>query len=361
MDESLLNHLFLPWDLSSSAKEDFLSRNEHQLLNCINNYFNTIQSTTIITLPVLETVRECIQRWSLVQNPSECTQSTIQSTLEQLALGSFMPFYFHTQNAAILVEIDDTHIDQPLISAWQVQLPTAEITSSILPHLSCFPAPTYRLNDRSELISTVHCELLVEFLKNTIEWSKSTKASREVSEIRDVPESHYVCQWWIQHFKEIQIHHETNQFTKKHRDQIRWNNALLPFRRSGLWMTIKTVIHLICIKRLRNMGTMVYKLFMTHFLTHILISRETSIDRLVHCIRKILRRLHKIDTLLSTGQFSDINQWSQWIKHDIQVKINRIFPKLHGQNPSQYSIQQIKLDESNMYQHSFEQLKSFLK
>ena len=40
------------------------------------------------------------------------------------------------------------------------------------------------------------------------------------------------------------------QFKKKHRDQIRRNNANLPFRRSGLWMTVKVVFHTILTKRL---------------------------------------------------------------------------------------------------------------
>ena len=69
----------------------------------------------------------------------------------------------------------------------------------------------------------------MEFMKNTIEYSKSRKASHKVDEIREVPESHYVCQWWIQQLQGIEITNNTSasaQFKKKHRDQIRLTNGL---------------------------------------------------------------------------------------------------------------------------------------
>jgi hypothetical protein len=67
---------------------------------------------------------------------------------------------------------------------------------------------------------------------NTIEQSKAYKASRTLGETRDVPVSHYVCQWWIQQFQGITIDNNSStsiEFKKKHRDQIRLNNSLLPF------------------------------------------------------------------------------------------------------------------------------------
>ncbi|CAF3078926.1 unnamed protein product [Rotaria sp. Silwood2] len=77
----------------------------------------------------------------------------------------------------------------------------------------------------------------MDFMLNTIEYSKSYKNFRNVDETRDVPESHYVCQWWVQQLQGIKIESNSNKscrVKKKHRDQIRWNNAVLPFRRSVL-------------------------------------------------------------------------------------------------------------------------------
>ncbi|CAF1340953.1 unnamed protein product [Rotaria sp. Silwood1] len=260
MNESILNHLFLPHYLPSSADDDFLIKSNHQheymILEYMKEYLNLFESTNDTNkLSIFSVLISCVKHWSILQNPQTFTEANLQSIITQLTPGSFLPLYFHAQNAAILIEIEENNIHQPLISSWQVLLPTAEITSSLVPHLSCFPVTTYRLNDRSHLSSQVHCELLMDFMYNTIEYSKSYKAYRQVDEIRDVPESHYVCQWWIQQFQGIKIENNSNlsiQFKKKHRDQIRWNNAQIPFRRSGLWMTIKVVFHIILSKHYQS-------------------------------------------------------------------------------------------------------------
>ncbi|CAF1656053.1 unnamed protein product, partial [Adineta ricciae] len=251
MDESILNHLFLPHHLPDSADEDFLIKgkheNEYKLLECLNEYFNSVTSAHVpFTPPVFRIFHDTIKRWAVLQNPQNLSVQDIQTTLEKLSTGTLLPLYFHAQNAAILIEIDETN--QPIVSAWEVLLPNSTITSSITRHYSCFPVTTYRLCDRGQLNSKVHCEILADFMSNTIEYSKAQKASREVDEIRDVPESHYVCQWWIQHFQELTDNHATEiclPFKKKHRDQIRSHRELAPFRRSGLWMTIKVVVQTI--------------------------------------------------------------------------------------------------------------------
>ncbi|CAF2881854.1 unnamed protein product [Rotaria sp. Silwood2] len=291
MNQSILNHLFLPHYLPFSAADDYLLQNNHEneymLLECMEEYLNSFASTDVSdSLPILRILAECAQRWSALQDPKNISVSKLQSAIERLPSGGFLPLYFYAQNAAILIEMDESDNNQPIISSWQVSLPSTQITSSFVLHLSCFPVRTYRLNNRSQLMSKVHCELLVDFMVNTIEYSKSYKSSREVDETRELPESHYECQWWIQHFKRLKIENNSNtfiQFKKKHRDHVRWNYASLSFRRSGLWMTIKVVFQTILTKRLKHMGTIVYKLLITSFLTHV----KISIGLLVHCIRKL--------------------------------------------------------------------------
>ncbi|CAF3875222.1 unnamed protein product [Rotaria sp. Silwood1] len=378
MNESILNHLFLPHYLPSSADDDFLIKSNHQheymILEYMKEYLNLFESTNDTNkLSIFSVLISCVKHWSILQNPQTFTEANLQSIITQLTPGSFLPLYFHAQNAAILIEIEENNIHQPLISSWQVLLPTAEITSSLVPHLSCFPVTTYRLNDRSHLSSQVHCELLMDFMYNTIEYSKSYKAYRQVDEIRDVPESHYVCQWWIQQFQGIKIENNSNlsiQFKKKHRDQIRWNNAQIPFRRSGLWMTIKVVFHIILSKRLGHISTVIYKLFITHFLVYVICKADPNIstDLLVHCIRKIVRRVNKIEHLLLSIDVNDVNEWVQNMKYEIQMKINQVLPKpewqnsiqVNGETKYQLFMKNFRLNDFDIYKHSYHELNAYL-
>ncbi|CAF3595516.1 unnamed protein product [Rotaria sp. Silwood1] len=379
MDESILNHLFLPHYLPSSADDDFLIKSNHQheyrILEYMKEYLNVIESVNDTKkLPIFQVLNNyCLKDWSVLQNSQNFSESNLQSIIEQLQPGSFLPLYFNAQNAAILIEIEENNIDQPLVSSWQVLLPTTEMTSSLVPHLSRFPVANYRLNDRSQLTSQAHCELLVDFMYNTIEYSKSNKASREVDEIRDVPESHYVCQWWIQQFQGIKIENNSNisiEFKKKHRDHVRWNNAKLPFRRSGLWLTIKVVFHIILTKRLGHIGTIVYKLLITRFLTYVICKTYSTIstDLLIHCIRKIVRRLNKIENFLFSLNLNDANEWVQYTKQEIYMKINQILPKSDWQKFIQNNekpnhkvlMTNFDLNDANICQHVCQELKAYM-
>ena len=364
MNISIINHLFLPQYLPSSADDDYLlandHRNEHQLFECVNHFFDVLQTKT--TLPVFRILMDCTKRWSRLQNPDYFTMSNLQSVFTQLHSGEYLSLYFHKQNAAILIEMNE---NQPWISSWQVLLPSEQITSAILPHFSCFPVRTYRLNNRSQLTSQLQCELLIDLMTNTIEGSKIRKLHREMDETREVPESHFVCQWWIQQFQGIKIEKKDDRsikFQKKHRDQIRWSNAALPFRRSGLWMTIKVVFHTILLKHLKDMGTVVYKTLITYFLTYLLHSKHTelSMELRIHCVRKIMRRMNKIESRFSSTNSNEVNKCLEYIKNDVKNKIKEIIQNFDEQISIHEQIPQRRPDVDR-HHHSCTECKAYLK
>ncbi|CAF4475702.1 unnamed protein product, partial [Rotaria socialis] len=376
MDESIVNHLFLPCYLPLSEDHDYLIQYKHvngyKLLEYMNGYFGSSESVyTTVSSKVLSHVFrifiDCIKRWSTLQNQqSMLSASDLQTVIKQVPGGGFLPIYFHAQNAAILIQVDGNNANQALISSWQVLLPIKEVTSSLMPHFSCFPVTAHRLCNRSQLHSKVHCELLMDFMKNTIEYN-------------GLPSSDYICQWWIQQFSEVKVENNYSygiQFKKKHRDRVNCNSASVnaPFRRSGLWMTIKVVLQTIVTIHLKDIGTIVYKLLITHFLTYVIYTRsistnsKLSIDLLVYCIRKIVRRLNKIDSLLSSRNSNDFNEWIIYVKQQIESRIKEITPKLdwqttlriHEKKESDLLMSDIKFDNLEIYKHSCEKLKTYL-
>ena len=377
MNESILNHLFLPHYLPSSAENDFLiqskHQNEHILLECMKEYFHSLRSdNTFMTLPVVPLLADCVQRWSVVQNPQKNSVSNFKTAIEQIPVGNYLPFYFHAQNAAILIEIDRNN-HQPMISSWQVLLPISTITSSLLPQLSCFPVATYRLNNRSQLSSTTNCELLVDFMTNTVEHLTSNQNDRQRNGLADISQSHYVCQWWIQQFQGIKIENNFNsvsEFKKKHRDQIRCNgNSSVPFRRSGLWMTIKVVLQTILTKQLGECGTVIYKLIITHFLTCIIESTvPISVDVLSHAIKKIVRRLNKLESKLLSSNLSNSIGWIEYIQRDIQSKVDQLLQKCNWQTSlkpnadinQKLFVRKSDLNPSQICYHSCDDFKAYL-
>ncbi|CAF4248735.1 unnamed protein product, partial [Rotaria sordida] len=119
-----------------------------------------------------------------------------------------------------------------------------------------------------------------------------------------------------------------------------------------------------------SIGTVVYKLLITDFLTYIIcqIYSTVSTDLLVYCIRKIVRRLNKIENLLPSIQSNDLNEWIQYTTQEIRTRINQFIPESDWQNHFQVdeeTNQQVFMSnftsrKCNTYQHLCEDLKAYL-
>ena len=191
-------------------------------------------------------------------------------------------------------------------------------------------------------------------MQNTIEHSKTQKSAYTFNETRDVPISHYVCQWWISQFQNIQKENPIQpplKFTKKHRDQIRWNSSRLPFRQSGLWMTMKMVFHNMLAKRFGHDGVVIYKLMITGFLLDVINNTQESAeskmcpDLLVHCLRKIARRLIKIETAIAAVHSAEVRQWTKKAIKKLEENMRLLSPSKNWQHTLKQEIYQNRMEE----------------
>ena len=137
-------------------------------------------------------------------------------------------------------------------------------------------------------------------------------------------------------------------------------------------MAIKGVFQTILTKRLGPIGTIIYKLLITYFLTYVIHKRQVSAesrlstDVLIHCLRKLARRLNKIESLLSSINSDDVSEWIQHITDDIKQKIQHISPKLDWQEKIEkkekrnYSKLELDPYRLSIYQHTCSKLKTYL-
>lgn len=123
------------------------------ILEYIKTYLNVSElARDTNKLSIFDILTTCVKNWSSLQSPHNFSESILCSTVEQLPSGCFLPIYFHAQNSTILIEIEESNIEYPLVSSWQVLLPIAELTWSVASHFAYFSATTYRLHGRSASI-----------------------------------------------------------------------------------------------------------------------------------------------------------------------------------------------------------------
>jgi hypothetical protein len=98
--------------------------------------------------------------------------------------------------------------------------------------------PTFRSYLAAQ-ISQLTCEEVSEMLP------KSTKAGTQVDEIRETTHPGLVTEGLMTQLLALGTLHEGRRFVKCVRDEVNWNCALLPWRRSPAWLVLRVALQLV--------------------------------------------------------------------------------------------------------------------
>lgn len=136
---------------------------------------------------------------------------------------------------------------------------------------------------------------------------KSRKAGNQFDEFRDVNSTLNVSQWLL---GSVSDQHSANDetfpvVTKKIRDEVVLNGSAKPFRRSGLYLTLKVFLQVgLTIHLGEDAGKTVYKIFMLKFLSEMcdifngMKTMDIDCDVAVQCLAKTARRIEKLSTVV---------------------------------------------------------------
>ena len=127
---------------------------------------------------------------------------------------------------------------------------------------------------------------------------QSHKAGKRMGEIRDTTHPGLVTEMLMAILASLGKPVVCHQIQKRTRDDVLWNDCLLPWRRSALWLTVRVALQSTLIHALGSeQGTSEYKNFMISLMTEIalLASGADLSDELCHVIvAKVARRASKL-------------------------------------------------------------------
>lgn len=193
---------------------------------------------------------------------------------------------------------------------------------------------------------------------------KAKKGGVDVVETRDVADPMYISEWLLTSLSnkdsKIVTGHNFPEIVKKVRDDVIYKGGDFPFRRSGLWMTMKVVLQLNLEKELRHdAGKCIFKMIIIHFASKmcefLLSSEYRTIDTglAMQMLAKLGRKLDKLSTkwessvyeLRCESLYSLVTSNAKEIIIKVREKVNEQFSEL---NASDRCIAQLKpLDEMN--------------
>jgi hypothetical protein len=203
-----------------------------------------------------------------------------------------------SQNACVIIRKKPEFV---VFEIFEVDAPNSKIMGTVGKLIRAFPdkaisIPTSTLRNchfQQELTS-FFAQMDSEVLDSA---AISKKAGTEVQEPRDTADSHYITDLFFAILRgmpgagsaEVQI------VRKRIENDIVWDKAYLPWRRSPLWLVLRVSTQ-ITISRLTD-SSVLYKRFMLYFTSELLrLAVESNFPSdLLHCMRaKVARRLAKL-------------------------------------------------------------------
>ncbi len=213
---------------------------------------------------------------------------------------SVLPVHIRAQNAVLILRKGEKSVVFECFEA----SPLAEAVMACNGALTrCFPAHAVSIpfkvfgdeNFQRELADKI-CRLDVEHVEEMMH--KSQKAGRKNVEVRNTTNPSLVTEMLMAILASVGTPVNVQQIQKRTRDDVLWDNCLLPWRRSPLWLALRVTIQSTLAATLSSKEALAeYKNFMIFFLTEIASQASTSNlpDAMCHVIlAKIARRAAKL-------------------------------------------------------------------
>ncbi|KAL8872321.1 MAG: hypothetical protein Q9174_002028, partial [Haloplaca sp. 1 TL-2023] len=271
----LIDHVALPPKLPQSAEEaDVTTQAEKALFYSatilVQRYVQ--QCPTRFNAP-WQTIRRMLSAWVHTQPWGRLAKPLFMKSLTDLRAGDSIPLRIKAQNAGLTFR----HIGDAIsIECFELSSQSKDVMACIGRLRRRFPAhavaiPLDTFTDArfiDELVSTLDLmdsEMVGEMMP------QSSKAGSQSAEIRDTCHPGLVTELLMTTLAAVGRPIQALQIEKHIRDDVLWDDALLPWRRSPFWLLLRVSIQTTLLQDLEATEAILqYKNFMVFFLTDLL-------------------------------------------------------------------------------------------
>lgn len=310
----VVDHVFLPPKLPHSADDT----SDVALLDATISALASL-SSQLLPDTDLVSIRHAI---ALLENmkasmPSGKIQEPgLHKVLLSLADGQSVAVKVSAQNAAVLVT---RRSEELVFEAFELSAQDEHVIATKGRLVRTFPGlavatriSLLRESDFSTMVvntlSTMCCQQVSEIQP------QSYKGGNKQDEERDTANPAMVSEFFVGVLAGIGEHTTVSAISKNTRDEVLWNNAKLPWRRSPTWLLIRVVLQQV-ISRSSDGSRQLYKEVMVFIMGHILNkSGSLSVDMLYVMKSKVQRRMQKLSTAASILPPSAMNLVTCYLK-----------------------------------------------
>lgn len=216
--------------------------------------------------------------------------------------------------------------DSALFTSFEASPTSDAVNGTIGKLLISYPGPAIAVPWSTVTESTflTHLGGLLEKLKREVlpgAAPRATKAGEALPEERDSADPRFVTELLTGILRGVGQEVRVERFMKRVGDEVLWDNAKIPWRRSPLWLVVRVALRMV-------LGPVVYKWFMIFFMAQVLQVATTRMeeeeeDRLFVMNAKLARRVYKLrdvmpgfvlDEALTAGNRAHARIEEGWLK-----------------------------------------------
>ena len=296
--EFLINHVFLPYKLPAFMDEIDYEK-EPLFLKIISKAVDIVSNLGSLNESYNE-IKRMMKEWEIIQKNVNFEGNRLSEKIKNLKTNQVLPLYLKEQNACIIFKY--TPDSRFIFSAFQVSASNNQVMSANTDLIGLFPKFSIFVHNEYILRSTVFANQLADLTRNKISFAISNKSGQTQYEMRDVPEPKLVFDWLPAVLVGVNssiIVENDQKVLKKIRDDIVFQkNKLYPFRRSGMWMSIKVVLQLrLCELFGEFEGKIIYKIVIAIVISNLCQDAVVDSDLKLQMIKKLARRIYKLNLL----------------------------------------------------------------
>ncbi|KAG2133788.1 uncharacterized protein EDB93DRAFT_1232709 [Suillus bovinus] len=292
--EYIINHVFLPLKLpqgSDQSLENDLALSQ-AVFDAAITFSNQLSSNKLplwtSNLKMLRNLNDSI-RFSVM------SEKEVEFQINAMDIGDVLVYMIRAQNAAVVMRKLES---ETVFESFEVS-PDPTAVMGAKGKLICFyPGPAIAVPDMNIDNTTFPAELanfLVHMDQDVLDAAATrTKAKSTVLEERDTTHPRYITELLTGILRGLGSIADVPRIRKRIADDVLWDSAKLPWRRSSLWLVIRVAMQT-TVER-SALGRTTYKSFMLFFmtrLTSLALDYDLSNDILHFMSAKIARRLFK--------------------------------------------------------------------
>ena len=299
LDETTLtnffNSIFFPRKLPSRVQDVEKDENIYIML-MIESILKFSKLLTPNTTDLTK-VFEVLKSWHSLQNSEFIDNQKLHNQLINFKAESQLILYLRGQNASICIKNGQTSNDPILITAFQPSASNSEFMPN--PNDLCNSYPTYcfSLSNKDLIKEKVFSTYLANLANFSNDLSKavSVKKGSETEEFRDCFSPALIYEWFLS-FCCSKPADGFIQVVKKYRDHVVSDLKGLPFRRSGMWTTVKAFTNVLLVEEFGDLkGKAVYKVLV--MFCHLIIAKKIKVEfeNGFEIMQKMAKRLKKLE------------------------------------------------------------------